>query len=168
MLEWIAIIVGLVVLHRKASRLDAVERETQTLRETVLRLRAELSALGRSAGEAGTEQRSPLRPDLPAREATPPQRATTAVPPHFEALAKPAPVAVPPAAPPAPEVAARPVDWPVPPVRPPAGPPAPPSRPATPPAPPKPPFDWEKLIGVKLFSWIAGAALAIAGVLFLR
>ena len=29
-------------------------------------------------------------------------------------------------------------------------------------------FDWESLVGVKLFSWIAGIALVIGGVLFLR
>jgi hypothetical protein len=37
-----------------------------------------------------------------------------------------------------------------------------------PPHPPKPPFDWENLIGVRLFSWMAGIMLAIAAVLFLR
>ena len=53
-----------------------------------------------------------------------------------------------------------------------SSPPPPPSGP--PPAPPEPPtagrpsFDWEGLIGVKLFSWIAGLALALAGVFFLR
>ncbi|MCJ7753952.1 MAG: DUF2339 domain-containing protein, partial [Thermoanaerobaculales bacterium] len=36
------------------------------------------------------------------------------------------------------------------------------------PRPPKPPFDWENLVGVKLFSWIAGIALVIAAVSFLR
>lgn len=48
------------------------------------------------------------------------------------------------------------------------------ARSALPPAaparvgPPKPPFDWENLVGVKLFSWIAGIALVIAAVSFLR
>ena len=32
----------------------------------------------------------------------------------------------------------------------------------------KPPFDWESLIGVKLFSWIAAIALVVAAVFFLR
>jgi hypothetical protein len=51
----------------------------------------------------------------------------------------------------------------------------PPSRPAPPAEPPSagPPaegwsFDWESLIGVKLFSWIAGIALVVAGLFFLR
>lgn len=42
--------------------------------------------------------------------------------------------------------------------------PPPPPRPA--PAPRKP-FDWESLIGVKLFSWIAGIALVLAALFFL-
>jgi uncharacterized membrane protein len=42
--------------------------------------------------------------------------------------------------------------------------PPPPARPA--PAPRKP-FDWESLIGVKLFSWIAGIALVLAALFFL-
>lgn len=49
-------------------------------------------------------------------------------------------------------------------VAPPSVPPAPPPTPK----PPKPPFDWENLVGVKLFSWIAGIALVIAAVSFLR
>lgn len=43
--------------------------------------------------------------------------------------------------------------------------PPPPSRPAPP---PKAPFDWENLIGVKLFSWIAGVALLLAALFFLK
>jgi uncharacterized membrane protein len=48
-----------------------------------------------------------------------------------------------------------------------------PPRPPQPPPPTIPPaakpaFDWEGLVGVKLFSWIAGIALALAGVFFLR
>jgi uncharacterized membrane protein len=42
------------------------------------------------------------------------------------------------------------------------------SPPVQPPAPPKPAFDWESLVGVKLFSWIAGVALLLAAVFFLR
>src|SRR5439155_4857958 len=52
---------------------------------------------------------------------------------------------------------------------PPSGPPpSGPSRPVPPAQPPRPTFDWESLVGVKLFSWIAGAALALAAVFFLR
>ena len=61
--------------------------------------------------------------------------------------------AVPPVVPPSPPLVPRP---PAPP------PPPPPSRPAA------PAFDWESLVGVKLFSAVAGIALVLAAVLFLR
>jgi len=37
-----------------------------------------------------------------------------------------------------------------------------------PPPPPAKPFDWESLIGVKLFSWIAGIAVVLAALFFLK
>jgi uncharacterized membrane protein len=48
-----------------------------------------------------------------------------------------------------------------------------PPQAAPPPPPPSPPmpkaaFDWEGLVGVKLFSWIAAVALALAAVFFLK
>ncbi len=51
--------------------------------------------------------------------------------------------------------------------------PTPPPSPTVPAGPPGPPipsraFDWEQLVGVKLFSWIAGVALVFAAVFFLR
>src|SRR3954464_9208051 len=51
--------------------------------------------------------------------------------------------------------------------------PIPEPEPIAPPPPPRPaptprkPFDWESLIGVKLFSWIAGIALVLAALFFL-
>jgi uncharacterized membrane protein len=44
------------------------------------------------------------------------------------------------------------------------------AQPPPPPSPPrlKPAFDWEGLVGVKLFSWIAGVALVIGAIFFLR
>jgi hypothetical protein len=54
-------------------------------------------------------------------------------------------------------------------IRPPVPPPPAPPRPPSPPPPsPAPAFDWESLVGVKLFSAIAGIALVIAAVFFLR
>lgn len=47
----------------------------------------------------------------------------------------------------------------------------PPPQPPTPNPqqhPPKPPFDWESLIGVRLFSWIAGIALVLAMIFLLK
>lgn len=51
--------------------------------------------------------------------------------------------------------------------------PPPPPQPAVPPVLPLPkaaraPFDWESLVGVRLFSWMAGIMLVIAAILFLR
>jgi hypothetical protein len=46
--------------------------------------------------------------------------------------------------------------------------PAPPSPSLPAVLPPKPAFDWESLVGVKLFSWIAGIALVFAAIFFLR
>ncbi len=43
----------------------------------------------------------------------------------------------------------------------------PPPPPITPPS-PRRPFDWEGLVGVKLFSWIAGILLVLAAVFFLK
>lgn len=95
----------------------------------------------------------------------------------------PAEIPPPPPLPVAPPVPAPPVSFPIPPVPagraapppPAAAPPAPPRPPAPLPAPaarapkpPKPPFDWESLVGVKLFSWIAGVMLVVAAVSFLR
>lgn len=50
----------------------------------------------------------------------------------------------------------------------PPGPVAPPRPPVSPAPPPKPPFDWESLVGVKLFSWVAGVMLVVAAISFLR
>ncbi len=47
-------------------------------------------------------------------------------------------------------------------------PPPPPLAPLSPRPQPKPGFDWESLVGVKLFSWIAGIALVFAAIFFLR
>jgi uncharacterized membrane protein len=44
----------------------------------------------------------------------------------------------------------------------------PPIEPPPPPSPPPPGFDWESIVGVKLFSAIAGIALVVAAVFFLR
>src|SRR6266849_1193372 len=65
----------------------------------------------------------------------------------------------------APPIAAQEITTPPPELPPPAPPP-----PAAPPPPPRPArsFDWESLVGVKLFSAIAGIALVLAAVFFLK
>lgn len=177
MLEWIAIIVGFVLLLQYRARFDRIEEVVSELRITVQALRAKLAAYEQIGASPLTQARverapppvpatAPVQPATPARPAPPtPPRVVLEDRVVLDALRSP---------PAAPHVASssRPSTGSVPPTVPPAPPGLPPRgpdrRPAAPPPPPKPPFDWEKLIGVKLFSWIAGAALALAAVFFLR
>jgi hypothetical protein len=125
----------------------------------------------------------PPVPSAPGQAAAPPPAAAPPVTPPTVPVppvpATPAPVLPPPeraARPPAAPVtrdaatptrdAAAPRTVPVP-AEP--GPPSPPRRlPPRPPGPRVPAFDWENLIGVKLFSGIAGVALVLAAIFFLR
>jgi uncharacterized membrane protein len=121
-----------------------------------------------------------------AEAAAPPQTAAQAAPPAPQAPPAPAPTSgagAPPAVPPAPR---RPEPEPAIPIwQPPvpeqkpepvaafeAPPPPPPPVAPPPPRPPQPPFwqqvDWESFVGVKLFSWVAGIALVIAAIYFLK
>ena len=149
---------------------ESQEKEIDGLRASVARLGGQPPA----APPAAASDRAPVP--------TPAARPTPAVPPP---VGTPAPAATaPPVA--APPVAAPPtVVVPPPPVPPPVArpaaariaspaatqPPSPPRpRPPAPAEPPPPPraFDWEGLVGVKAFSAIAGVALVIAAVSFLR
>ncbi len=97
----------------------------------------------------------PPPPLLSTPAAAPPPVVATAPPPAPSTIRAPEPPPAPPpraAHPPAP-----------PPPRPPV-----PARAATPPPPPRKPFDWESLVGVKLFSWIAGILFALTVITFLR
>ena len=123
-------------------------------------------------------QERPAPPGVPV----PPAPLPPAPPAFLEETDRiPAPAAVPP--PPVPPVpppppilagaasAPPPVPLPRPPAAAPLRPPAPagpPRPPAAPAPPPKAPFDWESLIGVKLFSWVAGVMLVVAAISFLR
>jgi uncharacterized membrane protein len=121
----------------------------------------------------------------PAIERPVPPPPAPAAPPPIPSPVRPAaaaPVAPPPTEKPAAEVlpssAAResaaaageaaPQPAPPEPRRAPQAPPRPPQPPPPPPTPPAPAFDWESLVGVKLFSAIAGVALVLAAVFFLR
>ena len=140
----IFVVVGLVVINR----LMGTESRVQKLNQDLDQLRAELGAFKREfrgRGETVTPQPAP-------------EPVATPVPPK-----PPVVVATPPPPPP-------------PPPRPPVAPPiaaAPPAFVPSPPPPPRPPkvkpaFDWESLVGVRLFSWIAGIALVLAAVFFLK
>ncbi|MFY9825891.1 MAG: DUF2339 domain-containing protein, partial [Thermoanaerobaculia bacterium] len=132
-------------------RLEALEALVQAQREAQLDLMRRIAALEGSRTETVPH---PHTAPTPATVQIP-------VPPPWPAPApppSPAQAAQPPAA--------RPIPPPPPPV-----PPAPPPRPTRltpPPVPPRTPFDWESLVGVKLFSWIAGILFALTAILFLR
>ena len=172
MLEWLAIIAGFVVLYRSRERFERVEAVVAELRAIVQDLRVKLDAYERTGA-------SPVTPTQAAHApVAPPDTASASAAPRpmdydrvvRDALRRPPPPVAPVAASSlAASVASdgaspQPSHPPAPPPLPPRG----PDRRASAPVPPKPSFDWEKLIGVKLFSWIASAALALAAVFFLR
>jgi uncharacterized membrane protein len=106
----------------------------------------------------------PPKPPAPAKPAVVenpwPERTQPAAIPPAAAVATPSASVTPAAAASTPPPAAASVTTP----------PAPPRRPPPPPPPPptREPFDWEQLVGVKLFSGIAGIALLLAAIFFLR
>ena len=137
------------------------------MRERVLRLEAEVRALRAPRERERETERFSLKVNTDAEQAAGAPRATEA--------AAPAPAADQPAAPP--------VAFPVPPIAfaPPTSSPSKKSADAA--GLPMPseagapvregakissPIDWESLVGVKLFSWIAGIFLTIGAILFLR
>ena len=142
--------------RRRIASLEATQ-ESQQQRIAALELRS----LHRASEEAPP-------PAAPAH--APPAEVAPSPPPVPARL--PTPAAIPK---PVPAAAPKPVPPPVPPA---------PQAPATPPPPPspsvfdeaqsalrripKPEMDWENLVGVRLFSWMAGIMLVIAAVLFLR
>jgi len=144
----IALVAGIIVLVR----ISTLQRLSQALSKQVESLRLELSAFKREVRGQGTVEPEPALSAPPAVLAAP----TIAVPPAVIAPPPLAPPSVaPPVAPPtvAPPIAAREAA--------PAAPPPTPPRPAR-------SFDWERLVGVKLFSAIAGIALVLAAVFFLK
>ena len=186
-------VAGIVFLLPIVSFLLALgnQRRLRALEETVIRLQGQLNAL---EPRARTPQAAPAAEARPApttsvarapvpvpRVAQPatPQPAPAPTPAPTPPPSLPQPVAgVTPPLPPAPQA-------PVPPAAPAASapsvpaaaatrvPPRPPTPPTPRPAPPTPPnegggFDWESLVGVRLFSAVAGIALVFAAIFFLR
>lgn len=170
-----ALVVALVAMsrvRRLRAEVGTVAVEAETLAQRLRRLE-EGRAKGAPAGEPAPAPVSP--PPVEVGAVTAPL-AEVVPPPVAEAAVSPVPGPEAPAA----EVVTSPAGGPV------AGSPqepepaapeveAPPLAPG--PATPGPPpearrprrsFDWESLVGVKLFSWVAGVALFVAGVSFLR
>lgn len=144
---FIALLAVLVQLSRSTGRIKKLEQEFETQQARVLDLNKRLILLNREVellrSPAAAEPPPPVETREPEPERQPEPEIPVAVPPPPAAIPE-----VPP--PPAPE-----------PVSPPAI-PIPISKP------PRPPFDWESLVGVRLFSWMAGIMLVIAAILFLR
>jgi uncharacterized membrane protein len=154
-----------VSVRRVRSRIEALESTVDAQRTQIDALRAQVRQLS-SEPIPSTSLRpgpsTPLRPG-PRPAAAPLATPAPIAPPPV--VATPRPVAPPPSSAsqppsaPQPAAAAPPVRPPLPPTPPPPPPPPPPARPA---------FDWEGLVGVKLFSAFAGIALVFAAVFFLR
>ncbi len=154
--------------RRTRARLEPLEARLEEQAAAIRALEQALTDLRRPGG-AGAP--------APAPASSPPSQPAAIRPPVAPVRPAPAapasPASVPP--PPAPRPTA-PASIERPPAPPPAArtgpPPAPPVvvRPPAPPIirPPAPPFDWESLVGVKLFSGIAGIALVLAAIFFLR
>ncbi len=190
----ITLVLSLIALNYSRN----LQRKQEEMEATLQSFSAQIARLQRMLGEQQKEIqqfRKASVPDAPGateaaeaqqdaavhgEEALPLAGVAASAIPRTEILVQPPPPLPPPPTPPraappidkAPEKAALEM-----PPRPPAVPEKP--RPVTPPPlipPPRaaPPasrlsaFDWEGLIGVKLFSWIAGIALVLAAIFFLR
>ena len=164
-LPFVLPIVSLVRSNRTRARVDKLERTVAELQHTIELLikQMRLADTAASADRTETAQPAPATVVVPAKPAGTPPPAATLPPPVAPRPVAPAPVI---ARPPTPAPAE-------------AAPPAralEPARASTPPRPPAiklpsltlPAFEWESLIGVKLFSAIAGVALVIAAIFFLR
>ncbi len=153
--------------QKKAARAEEESRQLRIALENLGRRVAELRKIVVPAPEAAPQpSAAPEPPRPPEPHAEPAVVPVAALPPQVA----PPPVAPPPEAPPAVEpIAARETAEPPQPAAAPPPPPEPaPPPPVTPPRPPKPPFDWESLIGVKLFAGIAGVALVLAAIFLIR
>jgi uncharacterized membrane protein len=189
----IVAVVALLIARRGAARLQALEAENSQFE-----MRLQALARKKAAPDAETqppqteEEVTETVPEVivpePVRPMQVPRPPSVSVPPPVpvveQVAEEPAAVAPteedqvvekappePPAVPPTPpvEVPPEPVVEPELPAKPPEPKPVvmPPSEPPKP-VKPRAAFDWESLVGVKLFSWIAGVALVIAAVSFLR
>jgi predicted membrane protein DUF2339 len=143
-----------------STRLKDLEQVVQGQSELVDELLRRLKVLEKAREPAApVAAPAPAPPALPIAPVPAPPPAAAAPPPVIATAPAPVPAAV---ATPAPRPAAPPVPSPPPPA------PTPPPISPRPEPPPHRPFDWESLVGVKLFSWIAGILAALAAISFLR
>jgi len=179
--EWIALFVLFVILLKTRSTISDLKEELDKQARELLDLRLKLGAgdESRAARQRAAEPHPVKAVDatLPSAPTERPRPAVVRQPdvppvsirvpsPVVASKAEPVPFAAS-----DPAIAGAPRPPATPPVPPASPPPRGPSRPTSPPPSPPPErksFDWESLIGVKLFSWVAGAALALAAIFFLR
>ncbi len=170
----LALVVLFIVVVRLASRVSDLESRESESAETLSQLSRRLDELARASGPVRQAAAAPAGPAPagPAPAATPPPVVLTPPPVVAEPVAAVEPVArsveAPPVLAPPPPVAVR---IPEPSVAT-EGPKTTPDALAAaeaevPAAERKPAFDWEELVGVRLFSWAAGILLALAAVYFL-
>ncbi|MBY0497501.1 MAG: DUF2339 domain-containing protein [Cyanobacteria bacterium] len=152
-------LISWVMARRVRRRVDDLEALIARQDERITRLTTHLEKLEKEGIAAAPPVVAPPRPIVPE---PPPVMVTSPPKPIVPA---PLPVVAPQAARiETPRLASPPI--PPPPLRPAPSQPEPP-----PPEPPPPPawsFDWEQLVGVRMFSAIAGIALVFAAVFFLR
>jgi len=151
---YVVAILNFARMSRLDRRLDWLEREVGRQHSALDQIAARLKDIPRV-----------VPPNQPSRSA-PGVAAQPLPPPPLPTPEPPKPAPVPTTA--APQIAIKPAAareraQPQGPVRPPVQPPTPPSPPRAP-----QPFDWERIVGVKLFSAVAGVALVLASVFFLR
>jgi uncharacterized membrane protein len=142
-------------------------RKRRALEQQVLRLTTMVDALGRRVAGAAAAQSSVATETSPASPTPRPGAISTSPPDEAAPGATVARPEVPPPLPPAPPPDAVAPASPPPRAVPPWPPPPPTDAPAAPPRPPRA-VDWEALVGVRLFSWVAGVALLVAAVAFLK
>jgi len=152
-------VVAIAIANGAKRQAVSAEDEVQHLRIALENLGKRVAELRKAAAAAPQPEAAPAAaPPPPAPE---PEPAPTPEPIPEPVIAAPAPEPPPPPppvveAPPPPIVAAPPP------------PPPPPPRPPVAPAQPAAAFDWESFIGVKLFAAIAGIALVLAAIFFLK
>ena len=160
-------IISWVITYRLRGRVADVEQSLGDVRDQIATLREQVAVLRRQLETrpvADVPKAAAPAPAPPAAAPVPPPVPKPAAPPAVPAAAPPPPVRPSPSPVAPPRPAAAPVVPPTPPL--------PPRRPApAPPSEPPPPawsIDWERFVGVRLFSAIAGIALVVAAVFFLR
>ena len=170
-LLWILVLIGIPLVMRLRTRMSALERDVARQHEELQTLTERLQRRQRKGVEPSDAEAKP----------------ETVTPPVTEPVVAKSPVVTPPVVapppPPIPPLERPPVAPPVPAFQkeaeassppPPQRPPRPPRReppqmePEPAPSFPKIAIDWEAFVGVKLFSAVAGIALVLAAVFFLR